>query len=62
MENIKELVTNRELYTVKKGTAIKDAVHYMAEKEVGLLPVMDEGKLIGVFSERDLVQTRYCKK
>ncbi len=44
MENIKELVTNRELYTVKIGTAIKDAVHYMAKKKVGLLPVMDEWK------------------
>jgi len=56
MENIKELVTNRELYTIKKGTTIKDAVYYMDEKGVGLVPVMDEGKLVGVFSERDLVR------
>ena len=56
MENIKELLTNREVYTVKKGTNIKDAVNYMAEKRVGLVPVMDDGKLVGVFSERDLVQ------
>ena len=54
MENIKELLTNREVYTVKKGTNIKDAVNYMAEKRVGLVPVMDDGKLVGVFSERDL--------
>ena len=56
MENIKELLTHREVYTVKKGTNIKDAVNYMAEKRVGLVPVMDDGKLVGVFSERDLVQ------
>ena len=56
MENIKELLTNREVYTVKKGTNIKDAINYMAEKRVGLVPVMDDGKLVGVFSERDLVQ------
>ncbi|MGB5288513.1 MAG: CBS domain-containing protein [Ignavibacteriaceae bacterium] len=61
MENIKELVTNRELYTVKKGTTIKDAVYYMAEKGVGLVPVMDEGKLVGVFSERDLVRRVIAK-
>jgi CBS domain-containing protein len=61
MENIKELVTNRELYTVKKGTAIKQAVDYMAEKGVGIVPVMDEGKLVGVFSERDLVRRVIAK-
>jgi len=61
MENIKELVTNRELYTVKKGTSIKDTVSYMAEKKVGLVPVMDEGKLVGVFSERDLVKRVIAK-
>jgi CBS domain-containing protein len=61
MENIKELLTHRELYTVKKGTTIKDVVYYMAEKRIGLLPVMDDGKLVGVFSERDLVQRVIAK-
>ena len=61
MENIKELLTHREVYTVKKGTNIKDAVNYMAEKRVGLVPVMDDGKLVGVFSERDLVQRVIAK-
>lgn len=61
MENIKELLTHREVYTVKKGTTIKDAVNYMAEKRVGLVPIMDDGKLVGVFSERDLVQRVIAK-
>jgi CBS domain-containing protein len=61
MENIKELLTDRELYTVKKGTSIKDAVLYMAKKKVGLVPIMDDGKLVGVFSERDLVQRVIAK-
>jgi len=61
MENIKELLVNREIYTVPKGTTIKDAVFYMAEKGVGLIPIMDEGKLVGVFSERDLVKRVIAK-
>jgi CBS domain-containing protein len=61
MENIKELLTHREVYTVKKGTSIRDVVYYMSEKRVGLVPVMDEGKLVGVFSERDLVQRVIAK-
>jgi len=56
MENIKEILKNRELYTIKKGTTIRDTVYYMAAKKVGLVPVMEEGKLVGVFSERDLVK------
>ena len=61
MENIKELLNGRDLYTVNKGTTIKDSVFYMAEKGVGLVPVMDEGKLVGVFSERDLVKRVIAK-
>lgn len=61
MENIRELLANRELYTVTKGTTIKDTVYYMAEKGVGLIPIMDEGKLVGVFSERDLVKRVIAK-
>ena len=56
MENIKEILSDRELYTVNKGTTIRNAVMYMAEKKVGLVPIMDDGKLVGVFSERDLVR------
>ena len=56
MENIKELLAQRQLYTVSKGTTIKEVVFYLAEKKVGLVPVMENGKLVGVFSERDLVR------
>ncbi|MBK9097186.1 MAG: CBS domain-containing protein [bacterium] len=56
MENIKEILHNREIFTVEKGSTIKDVVYYMAEKKVGLVPVMEDGKLVGVFSERDLVR------
>jgi len=56
MENIKEILSDRELYTVNKGTTIRNVVMYMAEKKVGLVPIMDDGKLVGVFSERDLVR------
>lgn len=56
MENIKEILHNREIFTVEKGSTIKEAVYFMAEKKVGLVPVMEGGKLVGVFSERDLVR------
>ena len=56
MGEIHELLKSRVLFTVPVGTTVKDAAFYMAEKGVGLVPVMENGKLIGVFSERDLVK------
>jgi CBS domain-containing protein len=61
MENIKEILAQRELFTVTKEATIKDVVFYMAEKSVGLVPIMDSGKLVGVFSERDLVKRVIAK-
>ncbi|MDZ7626747.1 MAG: CBS domain-containing protein [Ignavibacteriaceae bacterium] len=61
MENIKEILAQRELYTVTKEATIKDVVFYMAEKGVGLVPILDSGKLVGVFSERDLVKRVIAK-
>ncbi len=56
MESIQDLLKGREIYTVKSGYSIKETVDYMASKGVGLMPVMKEEKLVGVFSERDLVK------
>ena len=62
METIKEMLQNKnELITIISGTSVYDAVLFMAEKSVGLVPVMEDGKLIGVFSERDLVKRVIAK-
>jgi CBS domain-containing protein len=61
MDTIKDIIHGREIFTVESGTSVKNAVKYMAEKGVGLVPVMKEGKLIGVFSERDLVKRVIAK-
>lgn len=61
MDTIKDIIKGREIFTVESGTSVKAAVNYMAEKGVGLVPVMKEGKLIGVFSERDLVNRVIAK-
>lgn len=61
MDTIKDIIMGREIFTVESGTSVKAAVNYMAEKGVGLVPVMKEGKLVGVFSERDLVKRVIAK-
>ncbi|MGK9475502.1 CBS domain-containing protein [Melioribacter sp. OK-6-Me] len=62
MKTIKELLQNRNIFTVKTGTSVVDTVKFMAEHNIGLVPVLDdEGKLVGVFSERDLVKRVIAK-
>ena len=56
MESIQDLLKGREIFTVNSGSSIKNTVGFMAEKSVGIVPVMKDGKLVGVFSERDLVK------
>ena len=56
MKTIKDLLYQNPLYTVDVNASVHEAVVYMAEKGIGLVPVLKDGKLHGVFSERDLVK------
>ena len=46
----------REVATVPVGTSVRDAVMLLAEKRIGAVPVIDNGAIAGIFSERDLVR------
>lgn len=61
MESITDILKGREVFTVQSGLSIKETVNYMASKGVGLVPVMQQEKLVGVFSERDLVNRVIAK-
>ncbi len=61
MKTLKDLFENKSLYTVSIGTSVYDTVKYMTESNIGLVPILDHGRLIGVFSERDLM-TRVIAK
>jgi CBS domain-containing protein len=41
------------IISVTSGTSVLDALKIMSEKNIGALPVIDESKLVGIFSERD---------
>lgn len=55
MKPVSELLKRREgtLWHARPDDTVFQALQLLAEYEVGALMVMDSGKLVGVFSERD---------
>ncbi len=41
------------LWSVAPEATVFDAIKLMAEKNIGALPVLSDGKLVGLFTERD---------
>lgn len=45
-----------EVWSVAPTTTVFDTLHLLADKDIGAVVVMDNGKLVGIFSERDYVR------
>ncbi|MGW8250879.1 MAG: CBS domain-containing protein [Anaerolineales bacterium] len=41
------------IWSVNPDTSVYDALQLMAEQDIGALLVLEEGQLVGIFSERD---------
>ena len=48
-----EGLSGHEVYSIPPIASVYDAIAMMSEHHVGALPVMIEGKLVGIVSERD---------
>jgi CBS domain-containing protein len=43
--------------SIEGDASVADAITMLAEKRIGALPVLRDGKVVGIFSERDVI---YC--
>ena len=55
MNKLDAIIRGRETYTISQDMTVIEAARYMAEKHVGAVPVLDGERVVGVFSERDLM-------
>lgn len=49
----------REVSTISGDASVRDAVDLLARKRIGALPVVEDGRVVGIMSERDVI---YCLK
>lgn len=46
---------HHDLHVVQHDQTVIEVVHFMVENNVGAVPVLNNGELAGIFSERDLM-------
>ncbi len=57
MSTIRPLLnSDRETYTVESHQTVLDVAKFMVERNIGAVPVLDRGNLVGIFSERDIMK------
>ena len=48
-----------QVETVRPDERLSDAVRRLGEKRIGAMPVVEDGRIVGIISERDVI---YCLK
>jgi len=56
MAAIRDLLSNRTIHFVQPDQTVFEAANYMVQCNVGAVPVLDGSKLVGIFSERDIMK------
>lgn len=55
MTSVQDLVKDRRVYSIDADRTVLEAARYMMEQNIGAVPVMRGGELVGIFSERDIM-------
>ncbi len=55
MSTLRNLVKDRKVYSIEAGRTVLEAARFMMEHNVGALPVVRNGELAGIISERDIM-------
>lgn len=56
MQRLRKVIESRELVVGSPNATVLETVMLMTECRVGAIPVLEDGVLVGVFSERDLLR------
>jgi CBS domain-containing protein len=51
-----DLIVNQEIYKAEMGQTVLETARAMVQHNIGAVPVVHGDKLVGIFSERDLMK------
>ena len=55
MKTVGEIIRDRGMLYVRSQSSVAEAAEFMAKHRIGAAPVLEGERLVGVFSERDLM-------
>ncbi len=55
MTTLRDLLKDRKVYSVDSTRTVLEAARFMMEHNIGALPVLRDGALVGIISERDIM-------
>lgn len=61
MRLVQELIDGRDLVLTDSSATVREVAMVMSEQNVGAVPVLESGRLVGVFSERDIMSRVVAK-
>jgi CBS domain-containing protein len=50
-------IKGNHVWSISQETSVLEALEFMAEKNVGAVVVLDQGKMVGIISERDFARS-----
>ncbi len=56
MRTVGEITKGKEFYSIASDQPVVEAALQMAEKDIGAVPVLQDNRLVGIFSERDVIK------
>jgi len=55
MKTARDLFVGQDLTVISKEQSVYEAAKLMMEKRIGAVPVVEGGRVVGIFSERDIM-------
>jgi CBS domain-containing protein len=55
MAQVYEIVKDRRVYSIDANSTVLEAARFMMEHSIGAQPVLRDGEIVGIFSERDVM-------
>lgn len=54
--HVYDLINTQDTHRADAGQTVLEVAHAMVERNIGAVPVLRDGLLVGIFSERDLMK------